>query len=95
MFHVGSLVRLDVPCLGNGVGTVGVCYEVYELGGCQGYSFIFENGRYDGFSPDECESFLTEVGSYPLTYKFENVIKLDRDFRNGKFDLIFELAKTI
>lgn len=32
------------------VGETGVCYEVYELAGRPGYSFIFERGRYDGFS---------------------------------------------
>lgn len=95
MYHVGSLVRLNVPCLGNDVGTVGVCYEVYDLGGRKGYSFIFENGNYDGFSPDECDKLLTEIGSYPLIYQFENVSRLWLDWDLGKFDLVFELAKSM
>ena len=31
----------------------GVCYEVYQLENRPGYSFIFQRGGYDGFSPDE------------------------------------------
>ena len=95
MFKVGSLVRLKVWCLGNDVGTIGVCYEVYNFGDYTGYSFIFENGNYDGFSPEECDRFLKEIGRYPLIYTFENVIKLDRDFRNGLFESVFNLARTI
>ena len=84
---VGSLVRLTVPCMGNAVGTTGVCYDVYNLGGREGYGFIFENGRYDGFAPDEVTSFLEEVGFDPSVsnYQFENVMKLRRDFDSGEF----------
>jgi len=91
---VGTLVRLKCDCLGNKAGTTGVCYEVYELSGRKGYSFIFENGRYDGFSPDEVDVFLEELGDYtPISsYKFKNVIKLTEDFRNGVFDEAFSEA---
>jgi hypothetical protein len=41
------------------VGERGVCYEVYALENRPGYSFIFEKGRYDGFSPHDVELFLT------------------------------------
>ena len=34
------------------------CYEVYTLDNRPGYSFIFEGGRYDGFSPDEVATML-------------------------------------
>ena len=37
-------------------GERAVCYEVYQLDGRAGYSFIFERGGYDGFSPDEVAS---------------------------------------
>jgi len=39
-------------------GERGVCVEVYELGGRPGYSFLFEQGRYDGFSPEDVGMFL-------------------------------------
>ena len=91
---VGSLVRLKVQCLGNAAGTVGVCYERYQLDDRAGFSFIFENGRYDGFSPEEVEQFLEEIGYYlPIgNYRFINVMKLSEDFRDGVFDGAFAEA---
>jgi len=49
----GSVVMLKRPMLGNNIYNVGVCYESYTLGNRTGLSFIFENGEYDGFSPEE------------------------------------------
>lgn len=76
------------------VGEVGVCYEVYELEGRPGYSFIFKSGRYDGFSPDEAESFLalpdvrcTEVSGY----RFRSVPRLCADFEAGFFASAFKV----
>src|SRR5262245_30870199 len=60
--QVGSLVFAK---RGSGVcapGERGVCYEVYQLGGRPGYSILFQGGRYDGFSPDEVETFLEVTG---------------------------------
>jgi hypothetical protein len=57
-------------------GERGVCYEVYELGGRPGYSFIFEKGRYDGFSPEEVAMLLevTPTVCHTVTdYQFRNV----------------------
>jgi hypothetical protein len=76
------------------VGEVGVCYEVYELSRRPGYSFIFEGGRYDGFSPDEVERFLKLPNVHCLKvsgYEFRNVLKLCADFRAGVFAPAFEL----
>ena len=94
---VGSIVRLKKECLGNPAGTTGICYEVYELGGREGHSFIFENGRYDGFSPKEVDMFLEELGSYmPFEgYQFKNVIQLTEDFRRGVFDEAFSEAQLL
>jgi len=82
---LGSIVKLKVPCLGNPVGSMGVCYEEYSNGG---RSFIFQNGNYDGFSADEQISFLNEIGLSPKisSYKFKNVLSLSDDFRRGFFD---------
>jgi hypothetical protein len=44
------------------VGELGVCYEVYTLDNLLGYSFIFQSGRYDGFSPDEVATMLRVTG---------------------------------
>ena len=73
-------------------GELGVCYEVYELENRPGYSFIFERGRYDGFSPDEVASFLDVTGrtcEALANYEFKNVGQLDRDYRAGRFAAAF------
>ncbi len=56
--QVGDVVKLKFGCLSNPIGTLGVCYETYEIGNREGAAFIFENGYYDGFAPDEQEKFL-------------------------------------
>ena len=69
-------------------GERGVCYEVYELGGRPGYSFIFEKGRYDGFSPEDVAMFLEVTPTVCHTvadYQFRNVTRLLRDFTHGRF----------
>jgi len=70
------------------VGERGVCFEVYTLAGRPGYSFIFESGRYDGFSPCDVATFfeITETISPSVArYDFTNVSRLMRDFREGIF----------
>jgi len=65
-----------------------VCYEVYTLGGRPGYSFIFEKGRYDGFSPEDVDMFLNVTDSVcekVADYQFTNVTRWLRDFRLGRF----------
>jgi hypothetical protein len=61
------------------VGERGVCYEVYTLENRPGYSFIFETGRYDGFSPHDVELFLTltdTVCPAVTSYQFTDVLQL-------------------
>lgn len=45
----GTVVKLKVNCLGNKPGTIGVCYQEYDLGEPGGSQVIFENGEYCGF----------------------------------------------
>ena len=88
VIQVGSLaiaIRASGVC---DVGERGVCYEVYALGGRPGYSFIFDKGRYDGFSPEDVALFLTitgEVCTAVADYQFINVTRLSRDFAQGRF----------
>ena len=90
--RVGSLavaIRLSGVC---DAGERGVCYEVYELGGQPGYSFIFEKGRYDGFSPEDVATFLEITGEHCAAvadYQFQNVTRLRRDFQQGRFAAAF------
>ena len=92
--QVGTVVTLKVHCLGNRAGSLGVCYEKYVIGGLEGHSFIFQNGDYDGFSPDEVVELLDVVGMiYSCAgYQFKNVIQLSRDFKNGVFSDAFSGA---
>jgi hypothetical protein len=80
------------------LGEVGVCYEVYRLGDRPGYSFIFERGGYDGFSPDDVKMFLDMTGlvaSEMTSYRFRNVGQLDADYRAGRFDGAFEEGRDL
>ena len=91
---VGSIV---VAKHGSGVcsvGEIGVCYEVYTLENRPGYSFIFESGRCDGFSPDDVALFLDVTGRVCQSvagYAFQNVGKLAEDFRAGRFAAAFPM----
>jgi hypothetical protein len=86
--QVGSLALATRASGVCDVGERGVCYEVYALGGRPGYSFIFDKGRYDGFSPEDVALFLTitgEVCTAVADYQFTNVTRLSRDFAQGRF----------
>jgi hypothetical protein len=90
--QVGSLAiatRASGVC---DVGERGVCYEVYELGGRPGYSFLFEQGRYDGFSPEDVALFLTILGEVCAAVaddQFTTVTRLQRDWAHGRFTAAF------
>jgi hypothetical protein len=74
------------------VGERGICYERYTLGGRPGYSFIFEQGRSDGFSPEDVALFLTITGAICAAvadYQFTNVTRLSRDCAQGRFAAAF------
>lgn len=87
---IGPRILSDWPILGNPAGTVGICYEIYSREDHFGYSFIFKNGKYDGFSPEEVTKFLFVLDHAPLVYYFENVRKLEEDFKNGHFSRFLE-----
>ena len=87
---VGTIVKLKRECLDNPPNTRGVCYEIYKRGkGEEGASFIFENGKYDGFSPEEQKEILVPIGISEdlMNYKFVNIGRLNEDFRKGSFNI--------
>ena len=94
---VGSLYSVKMPCLGNPEGTLGVCYETYNLSGCIGFSFIFQNGRYDGFSIEEVKFFLEFQGfdDSVSEYTFTNVMQLSQDFDKQKLGIISKIKDPI
>ena len=88
VIQVGSLAiatRASGVC---DVGERGVCDDVYARGGRPGYSFLFEQGRSDGFSPEDVARFLTitgEVCAAVAEYQFTTVTRLQRDWAQGRF----------
>ena len=85
---VGSLVVVKRNTAICDEGEVGVCYELYGTSEQPGYGFIFERGGYDGFSAEEVDTFLDATGvMLPsiAAYEFENVGRLKRDYRQGRF----------
>jgi len=92
----GDVVILRKALLGNEIGTVGVCYEEYDLNGHNGASFIFENGNHDGFAGNEQEHFLFVV-DYDIMaseYNFYNVLDLHEDFCKGYFNNVFLISDS-
>ena len=90
---VGTIVKLKKECLFNPKDTKGVCYEVYDRGkGEEGVSIIFENGKSDGFLPDEQKEMLIPIGISEglMNYKFENRSKVNSHFGIGVFNIIFK-----
>ena len=74
------------------VGERGVCDEMYALAGRPGCSFLFAQGRYDGFSPEDVAMFLTitgEVCAAVADYQCINVARLTRDWAHGRFAAAF------
>jgi hypothetical protein len=71
-----------------------VCYEVYEMEGRPGYSFIFERGGYDSFSPDDVDTclYIADEHCPEVTgYRFENVGRLQADYATGFFKSAFDV----
>ena len=77
-----SLLMMSCP-----IGTKGCVYEEYDIGDGPGAGVIFENGTYDGFSPEDQESFFDFVAHCDECedYVFRNVMQLSRDYDKGLF----------
>jgi hypothetical protein len=95
--QVGSLVTAKRASGVCAAGERGVCYEVYRLGGRPDYGIVFERGGYDGFSPQDVETFLDVTGQVcpeVVGYRFTNVTQLAQDFAQGRFADAFPPLKT-
>lgn len=89
--RVGTVVMANHSVGNFQKGSIGVCYELYKIGDHEGASFFFDNRFYDGFATNEYK-WLLEVGFSPEVseYKFENVVRLERDYIGGFFDSVFK-----
>lgn len=89
----GQIVRAKKNC-GTVcvVGEQGVAVDEYRMGGRVGWTILFENGGYDGFSAEEVDMFLDKVDAIDTTaqqYSFKNVMQLTRDYEKGLFAKAF------
>lgn len=87
--RVGSRVYCARACGIAAAEEPGIVYESYSLGGRKGVSIIFQNGGYDGFSPEDCCAFILPEGSLcpnASSYRFANAMQLAADHRAKKFD---------
>lgn len=85
---MGTVVELKIDCLGNPIGTRGICFDLYDLGDDVGGQYIFENGEHCGFSKDEQAMFFSVVKHTNFSYIFSHVIKLSEDFKKGTFNIM-------
>lgn len=104
--HVGDVVTVARPCMGNPAGARAVVVECYTLveafGPARGRSrpgwmLLFENGAADGFSPDDCALFNVQPYAHAVhlaSYQFVSAMTLDRDYRAGKFSLAWRRASA-
>lgn len=81
---VGSKVSLKRGMLGEPAGAIGFVVDVYRIGNARGVSIIFENGGFDGFSPDEQYLYLNNLGvdERYANYLFNNVWEVERNRRD-------------
>lgn len=95
--RVGSVVIATRECAVFRFGEAGVCYEEYRLGGRLGWSFVFERGGHDGFSPGDvalCLHVTGEVAPEVAGYEFADVAQLLRDHEAGRFAPAFARARV-
>lgn len=93
--QVGSIVVAKRHTAVCEIGEVGVCYECYSIADRPGWSFIFQQGRYDGFSPNEVDTMLHVTGQVcpaVTSYKFHNVARLSKDYEAGYFNSAFMMV---
>ena len=85
---VGSRVVLLREMLGEKVGSIGFVFEAYpdfDDSSKVGVQVIFQGGGYDGFSAEEQDLYLENLGadSRYCMYEFNSVNRVSADFRNG------------
>jgi hypothetical protein len=90
--QVGDVVTVGRACMGSPAGARAVVVERYELveKGTRrpGWTLLFENRSFDGFSPTDCEAFeVRKVGHEAALagYRFTNAARLHQDWYAGVF----------
>ena len=91
-FCVGDVVTVARASGVNNANARAVVVEVYELERRAGWMLLFEDGRADGFSPDDCLIFDVQHVSHEPSlagYVFRSMTHLARDFRQGVFSVVW------
>lgn len=89
----GQIVTASVGSFVSETGEKGVCFDVYNLGGEEGYQIIFEKGDHCGYSQDEVDTMLDvsdNIDPIAASYNFTNVMQLAKDYDYGTFSEAFE-----
>jgi hypothetical protein len=90
--QVGDLVIVGRASGVNASLALGVVVEVYELDGRRGWTILFEDGRHDGFSPEDCALFeVTPIGHNAdvASYVFTSAMRLYSDWHAGRFAAVW------
>jgi hypothetical protein len=104
---VGSLVTAKTQTAIFSPGEPGVCFATRQVSHVgwehepaqherlkqPGYSFIFQGGGFDGFTPAQVKEFLEVSGLVSkdaADYQFKTVGQLGADYGTGRFDAAFE-----
>lgn len=94
---VGTVVQVAKASGVNAAGALAVVVEEYRLQAREGWFLLFEDGRHDGFSPDDCGVFGVTpvlVDTSIADYVFESSPRLVADFQAGRFASTFRTARA-
>lgn len=88
---VGTLVVANKSTRICKKGERGICFDVYDFGKTdfEGYSIIFQDGGYEGFSANEVErtlKILDRVDPVIANYTYANAKQLMLDYKIGIFN---------
>jgi len=92
-YVVGDVVLVAKRSGVNAAGAVGVVVEQYRLANRDGWTILFRDGRYDGFSPDDCDLFGVCKFAHAQSiadYQFKNAVRLAYDFEASRFAEAFD-----
>lgn len=95
--HVGTVVKCRKSTNFASRGDLGVCCRIFSVGGKLGADFIFENRFYDRFTAEMSSDLLLEIGFCESLRNYEgsSVQKLELDYIQGVFDVVFKEKKFL
>ncbi len=90
------LIKPKSPLGGGQLAYVYDTYQDFDDKNERGVSLITEDGNNTGgWSKQEQEQYLEYARHSDFKYEFQNVIKLDQDFRGGVFNIVFKIKNEL